>query len=46
MELTIALIIFAAMIVVWFTLPGSVTAEETPSWTSSNENMPVSPAKA
>jgi len=29
MELAIALIIFAAMIAVWFVLPGSVTADET-----------------
>jgi len=29
MELAIALIIFAAMIAVWFVLPGSVTTDET-----------------
>ena len=45
MELALALIIFAAMIVVWFFLPGSMTVEETPSWTST-ESLPLAPAEA
>ena len=45
MELALALIIFAAMIVVWLTLPGSVTTEETQNWTPA-ESMPMAPAKA
>jgi hypothetical protein len=45
MELTLALIIFAAMIVVWFFLPGSMTVEETPSWTST-ESLQMAPAEA
>jgi hypothetical protein len=45
MELTLALIIFAAMIVVWFFLPGSMTVEETPSWTTT-ESLQMVPAEA
>jgi hypothetical protein len=45
MELAIALIIFAALIVMWFVLPGSVTVEETHTWAGA-ESMSIAPAKA
>jgi tellurite resistance protein TehA-like permease len=45
MELAIALIIFAAMIAVWFMLPGTVTADETHPVMAS-EGMTMTPAKA
>jgi len=46
MELALALIIFAAMIVVWLMLPGTVSAEETQVRTTATESMPMAPAKA
>ncbi len=45
MELTLALIIFAILIVAWIALPGSVTVEETPAW-SSSEALQLTPAEA
>ena len=45
MELTLALIIFAAMIVVWFVLPGSIAVEEAQSWTP-NESLQLAPSEA
>lgn len=45
MELVLALIIFAAMILVWFVLPGTATSEEAPPAVAS-EGMTMTPAKA
>ena len=45
MELILALIVFGALIVSWFVLPGSVTVEETPAW-SSSESLQMTPAEA
>ena len=45
MELTIAMIIFAAMIAVWFFLPGTVVAEEIQTHTMT-EGVSMTPAKA
>lgn len=45
MELAVALIIFAAMIAVWFVLPGTVSADEAHPIMAS-EGMAMTPAKA
>lgn len=45
MELILALIVFALLIVAWLVLPGSVTVEETPAW-SSAEGLQMTPAEA
>jgi uncharacterized membrane protein len=44
MELALCLIIFAAMIVVWFTLPGSMMVEERQPMATS-DSRPLAPAK-
>jgi hypothetical protein len=46
MELVLALIIFGAMIVAWFLLPGTVTTEETHKPMVTSEGMSISPIKA
>jgi len=45
MELILALIVFALLIVAWLVLPGSFTVEETPAW-SSSEALQMTPAEA
>jgi hypothetical protein len=45
MELMLALIVIALLIATWIVLPGSVTVEETPVWTTA-EATQLTPAEA
>ena len=48
MEVAIALVLFAVLILAWFVLPGSVTivtAQETPAW-ATTEGLQIAPAEA
>lgn len=45
MELLLAMIVFALLIVAWIGLPGTVTVEETATW-NSGEALALTPAEA